>query len=104
MYLRMDELLTFYGILITSGHGSFPRRHMYWSLVSDVHNESSSDAMRRNRFDETMASLYVGDNTKITGDPFFKVRPIFSELNHSYKVMPFQEWLSVDESMIPYYG
>lgn len=38
------------------------------------------------------------DNTKIT------VRPIFSELNQSYKVRPFQEWLSVDESMIPYYG
>ncbi|KAJ4929398.1 hypothetical protein JOQ06_005006 [Pogonophryne albipinna] len=49
LYLSMEELLTFYGILITSG-------------------------------------------------------PIFSELNQSYKVMPFQEWLSVDESMIRYYG
>lgn len=25
----------------------------------------------------------------------FKVRPIFSELNKSYKIMPFQEWLSM---------
>ncbi|XP_071391075.1 piggyBac transposable element-derived protein 3-like [Centroberyx affinis] len=104
LYLSMDELLTFYGILITSGYSSVPRRHMYWSLDSDVHNESISDTMRRNRFDEIMASVHVVDNTKITDDPFFKVRPIFSELNQSYKVMPFQEWLSVDESMIPYYG
>ncbi|KAK1898005.1 PiggyBac transposable element-derived protein 3 [Dissostichus eleginoides] len=104
LYLSMEELLTFYGILITSGYSSVPRRHMYWSLDSDVHNESISDAMRRNRFDEIMASMHVVDNTKITDDPFFKVRPIFSELNQSYKVMPFQEWLSVDESMIRYYG
>ncbi|XP_055780177.1 piggyBac transposable element-derived protein 3-like [Salvelinus fontinalis] len=104
LYLSMDELLTFYGILITSGYSSVPRRHMYWSLDSDVHNESISDSMRRNRFDEIMASVHVVDNTKITDDPFFKVRPIFSELNQSYKVMPFQEWLSVDESMIRYYG
>lgn len=58
----------------------------------------------RNRFDEIMASIHVVVNTKITDDPFFKVRPISSELNQSYKVMPFQEWLSVDESMIQYYG
>ncbi|KAF3833303.1 hypothetical protein F7725_026968, partial [Dissostichus mawsoni] len=69
----MEELLTFYGILITSGYSSVPRRHMYWSLDSDVHNESISDAMRRNRFDEIMASIHVVDNTKITDDPFFKV-------------------------------
>ncbi len=102
--LSMDELLTFYGILIASGYSSVPRRHMYWSVDNDVHNESISGAMRRNRFDDIMASVHVVDNTKITDDPFFKVRPIFSELNHSYKIMPFQEWLSVDESMIPYYG
>ncbi|KAF3860473.1 hypothetical protein F7725_000728 [Dissostichus mawsoni] len=51
LYLSMEELLTFYGILMTSGYSSVPRRHMYWSLDSDVHNESISDAMRRNRFD-----------------------------------------------------
>ncbi|KAL3053630.1 hypothetical protein OYC64_006036 [Pagothenia borchgrevinki] len=104
LYLSMEKLLTFYGILITSGYSSVPRRHMYWSLDSDVHNESISDAMQRNRFDEIMASIHVVDNTKINDDPFLKVRPIFSELNQSYKVMPFQEWLSVDESMIRYYG
>ncbi len=51
-----------------------------------------------------MASVYDVDNTKITDDPFFKVRPIFSELSQSYKVMPFQESLSMDESMILDYG
>ncbi|KAM3849818.1 piggyBac transposable element-derived protein 3-like [Diretmus argenteus] len=102
--LGMDELLTFYGILLTSGYNTLPRRHMYWSTDDDVHNDMISDAMRRNRFDDVMASVHVVDNTKITDDPFYKIRPIFSELNQAYKVMQFQECLSVDESMIPYYG
>ncbi len=34
--LSMDELLTFYGILIASGYSSVPRRHMYWSVDNDV--------------------------------------------------------------------
>uniref|UniRef100_A0A674C9V8 PiggyBac transposable element-derived protein domain-containing protein n=1 Tax=Salmo trutta TaxID=8032 RepID=A0A674C9V8_SALTR len=75
LYLSMDELLTFYGILITSGYSSVPRRHMYWSLDSDVHNETS---------------VHVVDNTKITDDSFFKSCHFRNG--------------SVDESMIRYYG
>ncbi|XP_060788387.1 piggyBac transposable element-derived protein 3-like [Neoarius graeffei] len=102
--MSMDELLAFYGILLASGYSTVPRKCMHWSRDSDVHNESISNAMRRNQFDEIMASLHFVDNTKITEDPFFKVRPIFTELNKSYKVMPYPEWLSVDESMVRYYG
>lgn len=102
--LSIEELLTFYGILLTSGYSSLPRRHMYWSADSDLHIESIADSMRRNCFDEIMGSLHVVDNTKITNDPFFKVRPLFSELNTSYKVMSFKEWLSVNENMVPYFG
>ena len=42
--LSMDELLTFYGILHTSGYNTLPRRDMYWSTDSDVHNDMISDA------------------------------------------------------------
>ncbi|RXN29869.1 piggyBac transposable element-derived 3-like protein [Labeo rohita] len=102
--LNMEELLVFYGVLLTSGYCTVPRRHLLWSLDDDVHNNCISNAMRRNRFDEIMASIHVVDNTKCNNDPFFKVRPIFQELNSSYKILPFSKWLSVDESMIPYYG
>ncbi|KAL6488676.1 hypothetical protein MHYP_G00024170 [Metynnis hypsauchen] len=102
--MNMEELFTFYGILLASGYSTVPRGRMHWSLNDDVHNECISNAMRRNRFDEIMASLHFVDNTKITDDPFFKVRPIFTELNTLYKVMPYSEWLAVDESMIGYYG
>lgn len=102
--LNMDELLRFYGILLTSGYSSVPRRHMSWSYDPDVYNEDISNEMRRNRFDGIMASIHLVDNSEATNDPFYKVRPIFSALNESYKMMPYQKWLSVDESMIPYYG
>lgn len=101
--LSIEELLVFYGVLLTSGYCTVPRRNSLWSLDDDVHNNSISNAMRRNRFDEIMASIHVVDNTKCNDDPFFKVRPIFQELNSSYKILPFSKWLSVDESMIPYY-
>uniref|UniRef100_A0A3Q2YJ73 PiggyBac transposable element-derived protein domain-containing protein n=1 Tax=Hippocampus comes TaxID=109280 RepID=A0A3Q2YJ73_HIPCM len=100
--MGMDELLTFYGILLASVYSTVPRRHMHWSSDTDVHNLCISNAMRRNRFDEIMASTHFVDNTKITEDPFFKVRPIFTELNKSYKVMPYPECLSVDKSMTGY--
>uniref|UniRef100_A0A672LY68 PiggyBac transposable element-derived protein domain-containing protein n=1 Tax=Sinocyclocheilus grahami TaxID=75366 RepID=A0A672LY68_SINGR len=95
--LSMEELLVFYGVLLTSGYCTVPRRHLLWSLDDDVHNNSISNAMRRNRFDEIMASIHVVDNTKCNDDPFFKVRPIFQELNSSYKILPISKWLSVDE-------
>ncbi len=85
LYLSMDELLTFYGIPITCGYSSVPRRHMYWSF--DVHSKGISVAIQRNLFDEIMASAPVVDNTKITDEPFFKVRPIFSGLSLSYKII-----------------
>uniref|UniRef100_A0A672T0W2 PiggyBac transposable element-derived protein domain-containing protein n=1 Tax=Sinocyclocheilus grahami TaxID=75366 RepID=A0A672T0W2_SINGR len=102
--LSMEELLVFDGVLLSSGYCTVPRRHLLWSLDDDVHNNSISNAMRRNKFDEIMASIHVVDNTKCNDDPFFKVRPIFQELNSSYKILPISKWLSVDESMIPYYG
>uniref|UniRef100_A0A672M3F4 PiggyBac transposable element-derived protein domain-containing protein n=1 Tax=Sinocyclocheilus grahami TaxID=75366 RepID=A0A672M3F4_SINGR len=102
--LSMEELLVFYGVLLTSGYCTVPRRHLLWSLDDDVHNNSISNAMRRNRFDEIMASIHVVDNTKCNDDPFFKVRPIFQELNSSYKILPISKWLSVDERKPIRYG
>lgn len=59
--------------------------------------------MWRNRFDEIMASIHVVDNMNITDDPFFKVRPVFEELNKVNKTITIQEYLAVDEMMIEYF-
>ncbi len=45
LYLSMDEPFTFCRILTASGYNSVPRRHMYWSLDSDVHSKRWSYTM-----------------------------------------------------------
>lgn len=92
----MDELLTFYGILLTSVYSSVPRRHVYWSYDPDVYSGAISDAMRKYRFDEIMDSIHLVDNSKATDDSFYKVLCIFSALNDSYKMVPFT---SIDRLM-----
>ena len=77
---------------------------MFWSHDPTVYNEAISNAMRRNRFDEIMASIHLVDNSKATNDPFYKVQPIFSALNESYKMISYPKWLSVDKRIMPYYG
>lgn len=84
--LTDEELLRFYGIILTTGYNSVPRRRLLWSDNNDVNNKSIKEAMRRNRFDEIMASIHVVDNMKITDDPFFMVRPVFEELNKVNKL------------------
>ncbi|XP_070762803.1 piggyBac transposable element-derived protein 3-like [Enoplosus armatus] len=102
--LTEDELLTFYGILLTSGYNTVPRRRLLWSDDFDVSNTAVKDAMRRNRFDEIMSSVHLVDNMKITADPFFKVRPLFEHLNSINKAIPIAENVAVDEMMIEYFG
>lgn len=85
-----DEELLAYAILLTTGYNSVPRRRLLWSDDNDVNNKSIKDAMQRNRFDEIMASIHVVDNMKITDDPFFKVHPMFEELNKVNKTMTIQ--------------
>lgn len=100
--LTEEELLTFYGILLTTGYNTVPRRRLLWSDDDDLSNMSIRKAMRRNRFDEIMASIHVVDNMNITADPFFKI--LFEELNKVNKTVPILEHLSVDEMVIEYFG
>lgn len=93
-------------MLFTSGHVPLPRRRMYWEQSSDVHNEAISSAMTVNRFEEILRYLHLADNNNLDArDKMAKVRPLFSMLNERFlSFFPEEEALSIDESMIPYYG
>lgn len=70
-----NEVRAFIGVLLVSGYSPAPRRHLYWSYDTDVHNEAISAAMARNRFDEMMRYLHLSDNAQLdAGDKFSKVR------------------------------
>ncbi len=104
--ITVDEIRSFMAILLTSGYAVLPRRRMYWEQNEDVGNIAISSAMSRNRFDEILQYLHLVDNTLIsTTDKFSKVRLLFAHLNERFLLYnPAEQKLSIDESMIPYYG
>uniref|UniRef100_A0A3B5B8W4 PiggyBac transposable element-derived protein domain-containing protein n=1 Tax=Stegastes partitus TaxID=144197 RepID=A0A3B5B8W4_9TELE len=72
--LTEDELLTFYGILLTSGYSTVPRRRPRWSDSYDVSNTAVKNAM--NRCDEIIIN----------------------------NAIPIAEHVAIDEMMIEYFG
>ena len=60
--------------------------------------------MRRKRCDEIMQFLHLVDNSKINSDRYYKVRPLFKAVNETFKQLPLQPNISIDKSMLKYYG
>jgi len=104
--LVSDDVRAFIAILFTSGYTVLPARRMYWECSPDVHNDAISSTMTRNRFEEILRYFHLADNNNLDpSDKFSKVRPLVNQLNDSFlKHFPVSQQLSIDESMIPYFG
>ena len=104
--VTVQELKVMVGILMISGYSTVPRRRLYWSSECDVRNEMIASAMSCNRFDEILASLHCANNAELPpGDRIGKVRPLINMLNDKYmRQWPVSQNISVDETMILYYG
>lgn len=104
--ISVTELRNFLSILIISGYSTVSRKRMYWELNPDSHNEAISNAMSRNRFDEIMKYIHFADNLQLPeNDKMGKVRNFMSMINERCLLFfPTRQNLSIDESMIPYYG
>jgi len=104
--ISAGEIRLFLAILYTSGYAPLPRRRQYWEQADDVKNTAISKAMTRNRFEEIMQFLHLADNLKLSdNDRLAKVRPLLSAMNERFLCyFPQQASLSIDESMVPYYG
>lgn len=104
--LSGDELNCFIGIILLSGYSPLPRRRMYWESNEDTHNILIAKSMRRNRFEEIFRYFHVADNSNLRkGDKMAKIRPLFNLMNKKFLMYaPIEKNISIDESMIPYYG
>ena len=106
--MSCNEMRTFIGILLLSGYCSVSRRRLYWSNEPDTHNILVVNSMRRNRFDEIIKCFHAADNCSLDQeDKFAKIRPFLKIVNK--KFLNFgsafgTENISIDESMVPYYG
>ena len=69
-----------------------------------MHNDLITASMRRNEFDEILQYLHLADNFQITTDRYYKIRPLFREINQCFKIFLLPSDISTDETMIKYYG
>ena len=103
-----NEMRVYIGILLLTGYLCPKNIRMFWEIKSDVHNELVSSSMRRKRFLEIHQYLHTCDNFQLSkNDKFAKLSEYFRLLNKSF-LQNFDNIftldISVDETMVPYYG
>lgn len=100
-----DEIWVIFGGFLLSGYTKLPDKRLYWSRESDTPT-ILSEAIRCNRFEEIIHNVHFNDNTLHDGtDRLYKLRPLLDHMQKKFLEMnALDEHLSVDESMIPYYG
>ncbi|KAK9754841.1 Transposase IS4 [Popillia japonica] len=101
----LDEVNVFLGALLFSGYGKYPNKRMLWSGSPDV-RVIVQNSIRLNRFENNLRNFHINDNNNLDNtDRLFKLRPLITHLNKCYKLHGgCEENISIDESMIPYYG
>lgn len=101
-----EEIRLVLAIFLLSGYCVHARNRMYWDTGADTYHPGVANAISRSRFEQIMRFLHVCDNAALDAeDKFTKVRPLWVKLNEKWvKYWPQYNEVSIDESMIPYYG
>lgn len=96
----------FMGILLFSGYHNVPQATLYWSMDPAFGIPLIRQSMARNIFTKLKANFHIADNDNLDmSDKFAKVRPLFDMLNKRFvQFGVFAEHLSIDETMVPYFG
>lgn len=104
--ITTEDVKLFIAILLLTGYACLPRRRMYWETEDDVYNTAVSKAMPRNKFEDMLRYLHLADNTMLDpADKMAKVRPLYAMVNERCLLYaPGETHLSIDESMVPYFG
>ena len=101
-----EEMLGIIGVMILSGYHPVFDKKLLWSSDDDVSVEWVKELMSRNRFIAIIRDIHLADNCNLdSSDLYYKIRSYFEHLNKSFKeAIPLDQNLSVDESVVPYYG
>lgn len=100
-----EEIRQFLGIVLLSGYHTLPRERDYWSTADDMGCVAVKTTMTKNRFQELKKFFHVADNKNLAQSKIAKVKPVYDSLNSALMQFGvFEEKLSIDESMVPYYG
>lgn len=101
-----QEIRKMIGIFIFSGYHCLPEEQHYWSTQPDLGISFIYNVMSRNRYLEIKKYMHFADNQRLQdGNKMSKVQPLFDFMNKNIVQLGlFHEQLSIDESMIPYFG
>lgn len=101
-----EDLKSFIGILVFTGYHTLPRERSYWSLDDDLKVEIVTNCMSRNRYYSIKKYIHLANNANLDlTDKLTKIRPLMILLNKNFiKWGVFHKNLSIDESMVRYYG
>ncbi|KRZ92876.1 PiggyBac transposable element-derived protein 2 [Trichinella sp. T8] len=101
-----QEIRQFIGVILLSGYNCQPEAKHYWSTQPDIRAQGAISCMSHNRFMEIKNYPHLADNQKLVkGDKMSKVTPLYKLLNSSLvKHGMFHEKLSIDESIVLYFG
>ena len=104
--ISKEEMINFIGLIFLSGYNLRKSTWDYWTIDPDLRCSSFRETMSRNRFEEIKSVFHVADNDFLEQDSrMSKVKLIYDMINE--KIAQFgilHVSLSVDESMVPYFG
>ena len=101
-----EIIAQFIGIIIFSGYHFVTSEKDYWSNQPDLRVSFVADIMSRDTFFKIKKYFHVADNLNLEkGNKVAKVSLLYRLLNERLsKWGVFHKQLSIDESMVPYYG
>lgn len=103
--LTVEDLEQFIGIVIYMSVAHLPATRMYWSTA--LKHTLVADVMSCNKFEKIKRFLHFNNNYDFIPagnnghDKLFKIRPLLSKLRERLLKVPKEEFMAVDEQIIP---
>ena len=103
--ITIKQLKSFIAILLLSDYNKLLRQEMYWQRKEDCQSRIVTALLTKNEFEEYKQFLHLADNENSDKtDRFAKIRTLFDAINKQCVAHYKPEHLSVDESMVSYFG
>ena len=96
-----DEMKKFF-----SRYHGLPSENNFWSTADDMIMPIFSSTMSKDRFRLIRRYLHIADNSSLAQSKVVKIMPLYEILKkkNCLKIGIFLQFLSIDESIVPYRG
>ena len=104
--MKIEKLYKLFAIVLFLGYHHLPSERDYWSTQPDLGVPFVSQMMTRNEYLTFKSYLHFANNNNLeVGNKMAKVAPLYLELNKNVRKFGFfHSRLSIDESIVAYFG